>query len=50
MMHSVMARGVQDVLQRPEGLDSLRVDPEHVQVAELVVHHELGRWNCHCER
>lgn len=40
-MHSVVARCVQDVLQGPQALDGLRVDPEHVEVAELMVHHEL---------
>lgn len=45
-MNSVMARSVEDVLQRSQALDGFSVDPEHVQVAELVVHHELS-WRDH---
>lgn len=44
MVNSMMTRSIQNVLQRPETLDGLSVYPEHVEVAELVVHHELGWW------
>lgn len=45
-MNSVMTRSVQDVLQRSKTLDGLSVNPEHVQVTELMVHHELS-WRDH---
>lgn len=50
VMDSVVAWRVQDILQRPQAFDGLRVDPEHVEVAELVVHYELRRRNRHCQR
>lgn len=43
MMYSMMTRRIQNVLQRPKVFDGLGVYPEHVQVAELMMHHEL-RW------
>jgi len=41
-MHPVMARRVQDPLERPERADGRRVDPELIDQVELLMHEEMG--------
>ena len=43
VVHAVVARGVEDVLERADGADDLRVDPELAQRVERRVHDEEGR-------
>ena len=43
MVHPVVLRGVQDVLQRPKGVHALGVDPELEERVELDVHQGLRR-------
>lgn len=44
MMNSVMTWCVKYVFERPQAFNCFGVNPEHVKVAELMVHHKLCWW------
>lgn len=49
MVNPVVARGIQEVLQRPERLNSFRVNQELVQAIELVVNQIRARGEHECQ-
>ena len=45
----MVARGVEDPLERTQVNDDLCVDPELIQKVDLVVHNEVRRWENQCQ-
>lgn len=50
VMNPMVTRRVQNILQGSQSLNGVGVYPEHIEVTELMVHHELRRGNRQSQR